>query len=108
MKKNRLIFFTVFGVFHLFLVIFTIYMDSQKNDFAFLTDMLKLLPLMKWGAFIGFTLLVIDVVWSWIINRDTQSEKAALTQELNMLKAKLFDLQESEKRLQAQQPPKGK
>ena len=108
MKKNRLIFYTVFGVFHLFLVIFTIYMDSQKNDFAFLADMLKLLPLMMWGAFVGFTLLVIDVVWSFIINRETQREKAALTLELNTLKAKLFDLQESEKRLQSQQPPKGK
>jgi hypothetical protein len=106
MKKSRLIFFAVFGAFHLFLVILTTYIDSQKGDFAFLTELLGFLPLMKWGAFLGFTLLVIDVVWSWIINRDSQKEKDALTHELHTLKAKLFDLQEAEKK--AQQAPKAK
>jgi hypothetical protein len=104
MKKSRLIFFAVFAAFHVFLAIFTIYMDSQKGDFAFLTNMLKLLPLMKYGAFLGLTLLVIDVAWSWKTNKDTQKEKDALTTELHTLKAKLFDLQEAEKK--AQQTPK--
>lgn len=106
MKKSRLIFFAVFGAFHLFLVILTSYIDSQKGDLAFLADMLRLLPLMKWGAFLGLTLLVIDVVWSWIINKDSQKEKDALTHELHTLKAKLFDLQEDEKKIQ--QTPKAK
>jgi hypothetical protein len=43
----------------------------------------------------GLTLLLADVTWSWIINRDSKKEKEALTHELNMLKAKLFDLQEA-------------
>jgi hypothetical protein len=95
MKKNRLIFYAVFGAFHLFLVIFTIYVESQRNDFAFLTQMLKWIGLMKYGAFLGLGLLITDVVWDMITAKDNNKEKAALTHEINTLKAKLFDLQES-------------
>ena len=48
----------------------------------------------KYIAFFGIILVATDFVWSWIVNRDSQKEKAALTHELNTLKAKLFDLQE--------------
>lgn len=97
MKKSRLIFFAVFGAFHLFLLIFTLYVDSKSGDFAFLTTMLGLLPLLKYGAMLGFALLVADIVWSWISSKDAESEKAVLTHELNTLKAKLFDYQEAAK-----------
>jgi hypothetical protein len=97
MKKNRLIFYAVFGAFHLFLVIFTMYIDSQKNDFAFLTHMLGWLSLMKYGAMFGLLLLVTDVVWDLMTNKESEKEKAALSHEINTLKAKLFDLQEAAK-----------
>ncbi|HEY3402242.1 MAG TPA: hypothetical protein VGK59_02580 [Ohtaekwangia sp.] len=95
MNKNRLIFYSIFGAFHLLLVIFTFYIESQKDDFNFLFSVLKWISLMKWGAVLGLILVSLDVIWSWIINRDSQKEKAALTHELNTLKAKLFDLQEA-------------
>jgi hypothetical protein len=60
----------------------------------------------KWITFFGLALLCADVVWSWIINKESERERAALTHELNTLKAKLFDLQEAEKL--AQQNPKAK
>ena len=97
MKKNRLIFYAVFGAFHLFLVIFTMYVDSQRNDFAFLTQMLGWIWLMKYGAFLGLILLVTDVVWDLMTNKENQKEQAALNHEINTLKAKLFDLQEAAK-----------
>jgi hypothetical protein len=99
MKKNRLIFYAVFGAFHLFLVIFTIFVESNKNDFSFLTQMLKWMSLMKYGAFLGLILLIADVVWTYMNSREEQKEKAVLTHEINTLKAKLFDLQEAAKQI---------
>lgn len=95
MNKNRLIFYSIFTAFHLFLVIFAFYIESQKDDFNFLFSVLKWISVMKWGAIFGLLLVSLDVIWSWIINRDSQKEKAALTHELNTLKAKLFDMQEA-------------
>jgi hypothetical protein len=97
MKKNRLIFYAIFGAFHLFLVFFSFYVESNRNDFSFLTQILKMVPMMKWGAVFGLVLLITDVVWDLKTSRDNDKEKDALTHELNTLKAKLFDLQESTK-----------
>ena len=97
MKKNRLIFYAFFGAFHLFLVLFSFFVESNRNDFSFLTQLLKMLPWMKWGAILGLALLVTDVVWDLKTSRDSNREKDVLTHEINTLKAKLFDLQESTK-----------
>lgn len=106
MKKNRLIFYAVFGAFHLFLLIFTIYVESNQNDFAFLTQMLKWMSLMKWGAILGLLLLIGDVIWSYMAIRESNKEKAVLMHENNTLKAKLFDLQEAAKQGSSQSNPK--
>ena len=106
MNKKRLIFYSIFGAFHLFLVIFTFYVESQKDDFNFLFKILGWMNIMKWGAVLGLLLVIIDVIWSWIFNHDSQKEKAALTHELNTLKAKLFDLQEAAGK--ASMPPSSK
>jgi len=103
MNKNRLIFFAVFAVFHLSALIFTVMLD---NDTSLLFSMVSYVPWFKFATFLGLLLLVIDVIWSWIINRDSLKEKAALMQELNTLKAKLFDLQEAEKKTQTPQQTK--
>jgi hypothetical protein len=95
MKKNRIIFYAVFAAFHLFLVFFTLYIESNKNDFSFLSSILKWMSILKYGAFLGLILLIVDVVWASLNSRDSQREKDVLTSELNTLKAKLFDLQES-------------
>lgn len=98
MNKNRLIFYSIFGGFHLFLVIFTFFIESRKDDFNFLFEVLKWISWMKYGAMLGLLFVSVDAVWSWLIHRDSQKEVGALTHELNMLKAKLFDLQEAEKK----------
>lgn len=95
MKKNRVIFYLIFGAFHLFLVFFTMYVENNRNDFSFLTKMLKWMSLMKWGAILGLVLLIADAVWSFMTTRESEKEKALLTHEINTLKAKLFDLQEA-------------
>ena len=95
MKKNRVIFYLIFGAFHLFLVFFTMYVESNRNDFSFLTKMLKWMSLMKWGAILGLMLLIADAIWSFITTGEAEKEKAMLTHEINTLKAKLFDMQEA-------------
>ena len=59
-----------------------------------LFDLVNYIGVFKYITLFGLLLLIVDVVWSFIVNRDSQKEKAALEHELNMLKAKLFDLQE--------------
>lgn len=97
MKKNRLIFYSVFAVFHVFLVFFTFYVESNKNDFSFLGQMLKMMAYLKYGALLGLFLLIADVIWDVMSSREHEREKATLTHEINTLKAKLFDLQETAK-----------
>lgn len=97
MKKNRLIFYSAFAIFHFFLVIFTFYLDANKNDFGFLTGMLKWTSFFKWGAVLGFLMLLVDLFWSMKTNKEAEREKAALQHEVNTLKAKMFDLQEAAK-----------
>ena len=97
MKKNRLIFYLIFGAFHLFIFFFSLYMDSNKDNFQVLIQMQKSIWLIKYGSMIGLALLVIDVVWLMRGEKDHAVEKKNLEHELNTLKAKLFDLQEAAK-----------
>jgi hypothetical protein len=92
MSKNRVIFYIVFALFHLGAFVFTVVLENNTN---LLFSMVSWVPYFKWITFLGVILIIADVIWSWIVNRDSQREKAVLIQELNTLKAKLFDLQES-------------
>jgi ABC-type transport system involved in cytochrome bd biosynthesis fused ATPase/permease subunit len=103
MNKNRLIFYAIFAAFHLCAFIFTIVIE---NSSSMLFSMVKYISWFKYGTLLGLILVIIDVIWSWIINRDTGKQKAALTQELNTLKAKLFDLQETSRQSPAPPPAK--
>ena len=102
MTKNRLIFYAIFAAFNLGAFIFTLILE---NNTSMLFSMVQYVPWFKYGALLGLILVIIDVIWSWFINRETQKEKAALTHELNTLKAKLFDLQEESKSLNLPKTP---
>jgi hypothetical protein len=92
MKKNRWIFYSIFALYHFGAFIFTVVLD---NDTGLLFNMVKFVPWFKWITLVGCTLLIVDVIWDRFAIRETQKENAALNQELNTLKAKLFDLQEA-------------
>jgi hypothetical protein len=94
MKKNRLIFYTVFAVFHLCAFIFTVVLE---NNTSMLFSMVKYVPWFKYVTLLGLILIIVDFVWALRTNKETASEKSALSHELNTLKAKLFDLQEAGK-----------
>ena len=90
MSKNRVIFYIIFAVFHVGAFIFTLLIQ----DVEFMMKIFQHIKLFKFITFFGIVLIAIDFIWSWIVNSDSKKEKAALTHELNTLKAKLFDLQE--------------
>ena len=102
MNKNRLIFYAIFAGFNLAAFIFTLILESNTS---MLFKMVQYVPWFKYGTLLGLILVIIDVSWSWIINRDSQKEKAALTHELNTLKAKLFDIQEEAKKVNIPKTP---
>ena len=91
MRKNRVIFYLIFALFHIGALIFTIKLGS---DSTFLMSMFSWVPYFKWITLLGVILVIIDFVWSWIVVSNSNRERAALSHEVNALKAKLFDMQE--------------
>jgi membrane protein YdbS with pleckstrin-like domain len=105
MKKNRLIFYSVIGVLHLLVFLFTLYMDSQKDNLQFLVNLQKVIWLMKYAIFILLVLFVTNFILHMRDNKRHTRENVQLIQELNTLKAKLYDLQETRKTSEPN-PPK--
>ena len=56
--------------------------------------------MLKYASFFGLLLLIIDLVWDRRVAQRHKQEKDQLQNEVNTLKAKLFDMQEAGK-----QPP---
>lgn len=102
MKKNRIIFYLVFVLFHVGAFIFTL---ALGNDSSFLMKMFRWVPYFKWVTLLGVLLVVIDFIWAWAAVKDRQREKEALAHEVNTLKAKLFDLQEEMAKKASSQRP---
>lgn len=105
MKKNRLIFYAFFGLFHLFIFFFTLYVDGEKDNIQFLLQLQRKIWLLKYGSFIGLALLAIDIIWLMRGEKDHVREKTKLEDELNRLKAKLFDLQDAARNPNTPQGP---
>ena len=102
MKKNRLIFFMIFALFHIGAFIFTVALD---NNSTLLFRMVSWVPFFKWITFLGLVLVCIDFIWYWVAIKEINREKAVLAHEVNTLKAKLFDLQEAASKNSAAQRP---
>ncbi len=105
MKKNRLIFYSVIGVLHLLIFLFTLYMDGQKDNLQFLVNLQKVIWLMKYAMFILLVLFVTNFILHMRDNKRLNRENVQLIQEMNILKAKLYDLQEGKKTSEPN-PPK--
>ncbi len=97
MNKRRVIFFTIFGVYHLIIFVFTSYIDAQKQDLGVLTSMYGVLHLFKYGAALGLILFATDFIWSWKDKRTFEKSSSEAADEIKNLKAKVYDLQEAKK-----------
>ncbi|WKZ60412.1 MAG: hypothetical protein QY309_02825 [Cyclobacteriaceae bacterium] len=105
MKKNRLIFYSVFGALHLFIFFFSLYMDGQKENIQFLFQLQGKIWMLKYGSLLLLLLMAANVILHYRDNRRNEREKDQLNQELNTLKAKLYDLQEGAKKTPAPENP---
>ncbi|MBX2965749.1 MAG: hypothetical protein KF845_06360 [Cyclobacteriaceae bacterium] len=105
MKKNRLIFYSVFGALHLFIFVFSLYMDGQKENLQFLFKLQGKIWMLKYGSLVLMLLMAANVILHFRDNRRNQREKDQLNHELNTLKAKLYDLQEGAKKSSAPENP---
>jgi hypothetical protein len=74
-------------------------MDSQKNNVAFLFDMQGKIWMLKYCSFILLILMAMNVILHFRDNIRHRKERDELTQELNTLKAKMYDIQEKEKKV---------
>lgn len=92
MKKNRIIFYIVFAIYNIAAFIFTIALPS------IMFNIVKYVEYFKFLTLFGLILLIVDFAWAWKINKESAKDLEAREHELNILKAKLFDLQEAAKK----------
>jgi len=97
MGKNRIIFYSIFGAYQLIAFIFTIAIDS--HDMSTLLSLAGYLPWFKYISFFGLILIAIDFAWSWRQQSKTKEEVEEFRHENNILKAKIYDIQEIRKAL---------
>jgi hypothetical protein len=96
MTRNRIIFYSIFGVYQLLSFIFTIIVDST-NSTTFLFGMLKYIGWFKYVTFLGVVLIIIDFIWLWMDGRRQKKAEEDFRHENNVLKAKVYDLQQDVK-----------
>ncbi|HLT81709.1 MAG TPA: hypothetical protein VKZ86_11805 [Cyclobacteriaceae bacterium] len=105
MSNNRIIFYCIFAAFHLFLFFFSLYVDSQRENVQFLLTLQSKIWMLKYGSFLGLLLLGVAVLWDWRDMRAHRKEKDQLNHEINVLKAKLFDIQEEQRKTEYRPSP---
>ena len=94
-KRLRIIFFTVYGLFHGLLVFFGFHAHYlyQSNNIKDLLTLSRSIPLAKWVALFGASLFFINLVMFFYVLNKKQRRVNFLEQERNDYKAKMFDLE---------------
>src|SRR5260221_14177952 len=93
MAKNRLIFYSIFGVYQLGAFIFTGIIDTDNTSALF--SVYGYLAWFKYLWVVGVILIVIDFVWTWRQLSKARQEVEESRHENNTLKAKIYDFQET-------------
>lgn len=104
MNQRRRIFFAIFGGYHLIILFFVIYIDSNKEDFGILSQLYGKISLLKYGAVLGVVLFLADFIWTWIETRNAEKAQEAMRLENNTLKAKVYDFQQAAKPVEKEKP----
>ena len=97
MKKYRLIFYIIFFFFHVFLFSFSLYVDSQSENFGYLLKLQGYIQYMKYGTFFGLILVSIDFMMDKIEIGKLNKKMESLRNESNSWKAQMYDLQNAAK-----------
>ena len=91
MTRYRIIFYSIFGLYQLSAFIFTIVMESSA------TILFKLVGIVGWFKYItffGVILIATDFIWLWMDSRKIKKQEEDYRHENNVLKAKVYDMQE--------------
>lgn len=97
MKKPKTIFYFIYFLFHVGLLLVSIYVNYKSEDFEFLLKLRERMDVMIYVAAVGLLLFFIDLVLVTLEVRNHLKEKEKLEHEINSLKAKMFDLQDVRK-----------
>ncbi|GAA0890566.1 hypothetical protein GCM10009122_02440 [Fulvivirga kasyanovii] len=97
MRKPRSIFYIIYFLFHIGLLLVSIYVNYKSEDFEFLLKLRVRMDLMIYVAIAGLVLFFIDIMLITMEVRNHKKERERLEHEVNSLKAKMFDLQEATK-----------
>ena len=94
MNKRRLIFFGIFGGFHVIAFVFTVVMETNVNV---LLNLVSYIGVFKYITFLGLLLVITDFIWHWQETKSSKKKEDDARLENNTLKAKVYDMQEAGK-----------
>lgn len=97
MKKGKTIFLIVYLVFHVILLVGAIVVNLRSEDFEFLFSVRDNMAGTVWFAVLGLLLFIINVIIISVSTRNHEKQEEKLRQEINSLKAKVYDLQDVKK-----------
>jgi hypothetical protein len=103
MTRARIIFYSIFGAYQLLAFIFTIVMESSAS---LLFRLVGYIGSFKYITFFGFLLIVVDFIWMWREQKRHRKAEDDFRHENNVLKAKVYDLQEGAKPKPKEELPK--
>ncbi|CAN5146493.1 hypothetical protein BH09BAC3_BH09BAC3_25230 [soil metagenome] len=100
MNRKRLYLYLALAVYQICAFIFTIMVDGHMD----LLGLLKFIKWFKYIAFLGIVLFIIDFIWYLVDRRAAREREEELEHENTVLKAKVYDFQESAKVAEVKKP----
>lgn len=91
MKRFRIIFFSVFFLYHLSVLIMVFFINKNAEDIGFLLQLHDKISLLFYGAFIGLILYFAMVGLFYLQQMRFDKIMANKNKNINELKAKLYD-----------------
>lgn len=95
MKKGKTLFLIIYLVFHLILLVASIVVNIRADDFEFLFSVRDNMAATVWFGVVGLLLFIANVIIISVSNRNHEKQEESLRQEINSLKAKIYDLQDA-------------
>jgi len=95
MKKPKSIFYLVYLLFHVILLAVSVYVNYRSEDFEFLLKLRSNMSLMIYVSVVGLVLFIVNMILISMEARNHRHAKEKLENEVNSMKAKMFDLQEA-------------
>lgn len=92
MTRNRIIFYSIFGVYQLAAFVLSIIMEN--SGLSFQLKVASNISVFKWITLIGLLLILVDFIWLWRDQVNQKKQDEAFRHENNVLKAKVYDMQE--------------